>query len=217
MLCGSRRVLLRPIVGGLFGGLLGGSYASLTPPARASRLEAETMEEEAHGGGLQLADRRREALFKEQADNEFFWQAFKSAMASAGHRFGANTKPTDVFDFRFNEDFTDKVNTGKQLVRGGEVYSLPYGWKRYAVRVKGKYDRGDNTWLKCRGGPGEWAVAYHGTDHCNLPSILAGELRPGSGQVYQSEVGRGVYVTPNMKDATEYANVRSQLANHCVI
>ena len=88
------------------------------------------MEEEAHGGGLQLADRRREALFKEQADNEFFWQAFKSAMASAGHRFGANTKPTDVFDFRFNEDFTDKVNTGKQLVRGGEVYSLPYGWKR---------------------------------------------------------------------------------------
>ena len=200
MLRGSR--VLRPIAGGLFGGLLGGGYASLTPPTMA-----EKMEEEAHGSG------RRQA--QEQADNECFWQAFKSAMASAGHRFGATTKPTDVFDFRFNEDFTDKVNTGQQLVRGGEPYELPFGWKRYAVRVKGKYDGGDNTWLKCRGGPGEWAVAYHGTDHCNLPSILAGELRPGSMQVYQSEVGRGIYVTPHMKDATDYANVRSQPASHC--
>ncbi len=146
---------------------------------------------------------------EQQVDNEFFWQAFKSAMASAGHRFGAHTKPTDVFDFRFNEDFTGKINTGQQLVRGGEPYELPFGWKRYAVRVKGKFDGGDNTWLRQRGGPGEWAVAYHGTDHCNLPSILAGGLRVGGGQWYESQVGRGVYVSPYMKDAADYSCVRS--------
>ena len=52
----------------------------------------------------------------------------------------------------------------------------------------------------------EWAVAYHGTDHCNLPGILSGGLRAGSGQVYQNEVGRGIYCTPYMSDAEAYAS-----------
>ncbi len=183
--------------GGLLGGLLGGS-TSFTPPVMAEKLE-----EEVHGTGRSGSGRAQH-----EADNEFFWQAFKGAMASAGHRLGAHTKPTDVFDFRFNEDFTGKSNTGQQLVRGGEPYELPFGWKRYAVKVKGKYDGGDNTWLRQSGGPGEWAVAYHGTDHCNLPSILAGGLRAGSHQEHEWEVGRGVYVSPYMKDAADYSSVR---------
>jgi hypothetical protein len=83
---------------------------------------------------------------------------------------------------------------------------LQFGWKRYAVRVKGKYDGGDNTWLKCRGGPGEWAVAFHGTNHCNLPGILSGGFKVGPRQLYKREVGAGVYVTPYMKTARGYAS-----------
>eukprot|EP01043_Picozoa_sp_COSAG02_P046649 COSAG02_NODE_4385_length_5421_cov_4.928035_4_plen_121_part_00 len=51
----------------------------------------------------------------------------------------------------------------------------------------------------------EWAVAYHGTDHCNLPSILSTGLRPGSRQVYRREVGTGVYVSPYMRHAAAYS------------
>ena len=47
-------------------------------------------------------------------------------------------------------------------------------------------------------------MAYHGTAHCNLPSILSGGLRAGGGQAYRNEVGTGVYVSPYMRDAAAY-------------
>ena len=82
-----------------------------------------------------------------------------SAMGAAGHAFPAGARASDVFDFRHNEDFRSTRDTGQVLRRGGEVYELPYGYQRFAVGVKGKYDSGNNTWLRNSGGSGEWAVA----------------------------------------------------------
>ena len=73
-------------------------------------------------------------------------------MTKTGHQVGT-AQVSDVFD-RYNEDFRGIRDTGQKLYRGGEPYELPVGWKRYAVKVKGKYDGGDNTWLRQRGDPG---------------------------------------------------------------
>eukprot|EP01048_Picozoa_sp_COSAG05_P022081 COSAG05_NODE_4279_length_1585_cov_2.716016_1_plen_281_part_00 len=127
------------------------------------------------------ADRRPSGT--DEAQNAFFWAAFKSAMLSAGHQISSRKDdPDQIFDFDHNEDFRHKTDNGHRLSRGGENYELPFGYMRYAVRVKDKYDDGSNTWLGMRNKPGEWAVAYHGTDHCNLPGILANGLHPGGAQ-----------------------------------
>ena len=157
-----------------------------------------------HRGGR----RRRKARDPfAQRDNAFFWAAFRSAMGAAGHAFPAGARASDVFDFRHNEDFRSTRDTGQVLRRGGEVYELPYGYQRFAVGVKGKYDSGNNTWLRNSGGSGEWAVAYHGTQHCNLPGILSGGFQVGPRQAYANEVGRGVYVTPHIRTAEMYTRV----------
>ena len=35
--------------------------------------------------------------------------------------------------------------SGENYERGGKPYFRPYGWKRYAIKVKGKYE--DDAWL----------------------------------------------------------------------
>jgi|EP01043_Picozoa_sp_COSAG02_P046648 hypothetical protein len=135
--------LLRPVVGGFIGGCgvaVGGDGSA------GATSEVWTQNE--RGSKWYSA----KALAAEP-DNKFFWNAFKSTMKTAGHQVGT-AEASDVFDFRFNEDFRDIRDTGQKLYRGGEPYELPIGWKRYAVNVKGKYDGGDNTWLRQRGDPG---------------------------------------------------------------
>merc|ERR1719186_1254814 len=73
----------------------------------------------------------------------------------------------------YDYDFTNlTAMRGEKYERGGAPYFRPYGWKRYAIKVKGKYE--DDDWLgtlgsvKCnnkrtQGDTGEWCVAYHGT------------------------------------------------------
>ncbi|CAF5021155.1 unnamed protein product, partial [Rotaria sp. Silwood1] len=46
--------------------------------------------------------------------------------------------------------------------RGGLPYYFPQGWYRHALKVIDKYPD-DKAWLGMNNGPGEWAVAYHGT------------------------------------------------------
>lgn len=45
----------------------------------------------------------------------------------------------DFLDPKYDYDFTDKVPDGKKCYRGNEEYFRPYGWKRYAVKVKHFY------------------------------------------------------------------------------
>lgn len=45
---------------------------------------------------------------------------------------------------------------------GGYPYNIPIGWYRHAIDVSKKYP-GDNVWLGCKNIPGEWPLAFHGT------------------------------------------------------
>ena len=80
-------------------------------------------------------------------------------------------------------------------LRGGHMYHKPCGWLRLAVAAGREYDH-------------NWCVAYHGTRHNNIPSILQrGLLRPGDGSVQvahgqaHSTTGRSIYVSPSVEYA----------------
>ena len=51
----------------------------------------------------------------------------------------------DFFENKFNRDINDWEK--ENLIRGGEKYIPPYGWKGYALKVLNKFDDGDNSWL----------------------------------------------------------------------
>ena len=73
---------------------------------------------------------------------------------------------SSLLDPSFDFDFTTLKCDGKVYYRGDFPYYRPYGWKRYALKVTGKFENDD--WL---GIPGnrthstkeEWPVSYHGT------------------------------------------------------
>jgi len=83
-------------------------------------------------------------------------------------------------------------------------YKRPCGWKRYALKVRDKYE--DIEWLGQNGeskNDSEWAVSYHGTKiYCAEPIVKEG-LKPGHNNVY----GIGIYCTPNIKTAEKYAEI----------
>ena len=45
----------------------------------------------------------------------------------------------------FDYDFSNEKDDNTKFMRGGHRYYRPYGWKRFALKVCGKY--GDDTWL----------------------------------------------------------------------
>lgn len=151
--------------------------------------------------------RLRRILEKDGADwlnNEFFWRAFQVVLRKSGHRVDP-TSADRTFDFANNQDYRHGWRGPRVLIRGGAEYEVPLGWKRYAVRVAGNYDDGDNAWMSLDGREGEWAVAYHGTHHEALAPIVLDGLKAGSRQMFQKEVGKGVYVTPLLRTAQAYA------------
>ena len=81
---------------------------------------------------------------------------------------------------------------------------------------------GNNTWLGHDGSSGEWCVAYHGVGRSKdsdtikniIGSIYSTSFLPGPNQVHANhedmfhkgkKVGEGVYVTPYIQVAEEYA------------
>ena len=63
----------------------------------------------------------------------------------------------DVFDPKHSREFPG----GKEM-RGGFPYYIPSSaYYREALRVQGKYDNGDDSWLKMDG-KNNWAIAFHG-------------------------------------------------------
>ena len=104
--------------------------------------------------------------------------------------------------------------------RGGEKYNVPVGWTAFGIEVLKRY--GDTDWISSDGRTEEWAVAYHGfgvrMDGGQIKNIIKtiihDNLKPGSGQAFaQSRDCRhpgnlcniGVYTTPNLAVATQYA------------
>ena len=45
-----------------------------------------------------------------------------------------------LLDEKFDYDFTSVRDDGKKYHRGGKRYYRPYGWERFGLNVRGKYD-----------------------------------------------------------------------------
>ena len=54
-----------------------------------------------------------------------------------------------LMDPKFDYDFTNQVEDGKKYYRGGYEYERPYGWKRYAIKVLGRFE--NDNWLGEKG------------------------------------------------------------------
>ena len=109
--------------------------------------------------------------------------------------------------------------------RAGINYDPPLGWTGIGLKVKGKYDNGDDTWIGMNNVPGEWCVAYHGVGRnqssYNVKKVVgkiikSKEFKPGAGQAHKNcqdlnhpwnKVGEGVYCTPHIKTAENYAGI----------
>ena len=105
---------------------------------------------------------------------------------------------TDELDPGFDYDFSNAKDDGKRYMRGGFQYKRPYGWKRIAIKVVGKYD--DDAWLGPNGirteeAPGEWPVSYHGTNMKSAKMILKEGYKAGPRQLF----GRGIYTSPSLE------------------
>ncbi|UJR19776.1 hypothetical protein I4U23_022910 [Adineta vaga] len=77
-------------------------------------------------------------------------------------------KPSD-FDRRFNFDYRQEGLPKTQL-RGNLKYYLPNQWYRHALKVDDKY-QDEPKWLGSINGPGEWPVAFHGTQSLAVKGI----------------------------------------------
>ena len=120
-------------------------------------------------------------------------------------------------------------NEEKQKNIGGHLYTPPINWTSYEFDIYHHYDNGDETWLKCDGNIGEWAIAYHGVARAVknniqilqiVENIYKTNLKPGSGQGCCNDIninnftknnykicGRGVYLTPNISIAESYSGL----------
>ncbi|CAG8542342.1 17055_t:CDS:2 [Acaulospora colombiana] len=117
----------------------------------------------------------------------------------------------ELLDPGYDFDFTDINDTGSIFTRGGFEYRRPCGWKRIALKVLDKYDS-DNKWLGTASSrfrydsePGEWPVSYHGTSKHWNSSIADDGLRLSKEQGIQFPYSQGIYTTPDVNLAANYA------------
>jgi len=116
----------------------------------------------------------------------------------------------DFFDPKFDFDFTNKSRFDfEACMRGDEPYQQPYGWMRFALKVRDKYPDG-NDWLGSDGwrshsARGEWPVSYHGTDLQGAEGIIQSQYMSGDRQAY----GRGIYSSPDINVADVFARTES--------
>jgi len=106
----------------------------------------------------------------------------------------------DFLDPTYDFDFTRIKDKHASFSRGSHQYRRPCGWKRFALKVLNKYH---NIWLGNSNIPGEWPVSYHGTGYHNAKSMADEGFRLSNGKRFK--YGRGIYSTPNVEVAEEYA------------
>ena len=107
----------------------------------------------------------------------------------------------DFLDPAYDFNFTHVNDSDVSFSRGGHSYKRPCGWQRYALKVNNKY--GSNTWLGQSNVSGEWPVSYHGTGYHNSLSIADEGFKLAKGVRFA--YGRGIYSTPNIATAEQYA------------
>ena len=121
-----------------------------------------------------------------------------------------------LMDPKFDDDFTNKRDDGTRYSRGGYLYQRPIGWKRYALKVLGRY-KNDNWlaprfwkfWSRRDSSPGEWPVSYHGTAlHSDTNSGTTTSLAEDGYKLTKGKnipYSRGIYSTPSIDIAAKYA------------
>ncbi|CAG8593143.1 10092_t:CDS:1 [Dentiscutata erythropus] len=129
----------------------------------------------------------------------------------------------------YDYDFTNITDTQK-FYRGNEEYTRPCGWRRISVNVLNKYEY-NSTWLGIKGrktinesSPNEWPVSFHATGSINGKSMadMGYDVIKGKNKLrkrflcffccklnnkkkIQLEFENGVYTTPNVKIAEQFA------------
>ena len=126
-------------------------------------------------------------------------------------------KPSD-FDDAGNFQFTSKE--GELYKRGGLDYFQPSSdWVRLGLRVRGRYDSGNDDWLRMDGHPGEWAVGFHGSTIEGTSSICdSRNFRVGPRNMFESDsdtnklsdqygqpCGKGIYFASSIQIAEGYS------------
>jgi hypothetical protein len=131
---------------------------------------------------------------------------------------GACKLSKNQLDSRGNR--TDGWRVGEK--RGNKPYDPPLGWIGIGLKVLDKYE--DNIWIGMNNAKEEWCVAYHGVGYSensdNVKKITGliynGSFKPGKRQAHDNcndqfhpgkKVGEGVYCTPTIKTAEEYAGI----------
>ncbi|CAG8501222.1 1956_t:CDS:2 [Dentiscutata erythropus] len=102
---------------------------------------------------------------------------------------------------KYDFDFTNIDDKDQVYTRGDVQYKRPCGWQRFALKVTGKYDNGNDGWLGTDASA--WPVAYHGTSKNNSKSIAEEGYLLSKG--YRFKHGYGVYSTPEINVAKLYA------------
>ena len=112
--------------------------------------------------------------------------------------------PNHLLDPKFDYDFSKIDDKGKKFKRGGLEYKRPCGWKRYGLKVNGKYK--DDKWLNQNDNSindSEWAVCYYGIKVDNTQSIIEYGFKNGE----KNSFGIGIYCTPNIEIAERYSSI----------
>ena len=122
----------------------------------------------------------------------------------------------------FNINFCKNENEWPEnnLKRGGKKYYPPYGLIGVALKIDHKYDKNNNVWLGKKNKEGEWPVAYLGIAKGNvfkkILSVINNSLIKDSENFIKNIEkiqnkfifgGEDVYVTPNIKNAIEHADI----------
>jgi hypothetical protein len=112
--------------------------------------------------------------------------------------------PNNFLDPKYDYDFTNIKDGKKKFMRGGLEYKRPCGWKRYALKVNGKYE--NDNWIIHKGkniNDNEWAVSYHGVKIENGNSILDFGMKISNKYNYSI----GIYCTPDIEIAKEFSPI----------
>lgn len=145
-----------------------------------------------HFSGQQLEDHQRLSYYN-ITHNSFVQQVQVGGGLRIPKTFDRNNLAP-----QYDYDLTDVTDDGNIYMRGGFVYNRPYGWKRFAVKVLGKYE--NDAWLGPDGertdqAPGEWPVSYHGTNMSSANMIVKEGYQPGPRALY----GKGIYSSPSLE------------------
>ena len=130
---------------------------------------------------------------------------------------------SDIFDPSYNNQ-DEGWGIGEK--RGGEDYISPLGWFGFGLKVKGKYDNGNNDWIGYNNKNGEFAVAYFGISNLygnkkNMSYFLheiysKDVLKMGYEQTFENDLdlrnptkkcGNGVYLFQDPKIAESTSGI----------